>query len=135
MSIAETFRREPPSKRKEELDGQDRKPKSHEMGLQVPRCVHTEVAQEGAVRSTAKRAGSSVSRVGQAQGESGRRRAPDGRSCAHYAVDTAKVLGVPSRGVYQRQECDTPCQGVRREKEELRRPALLGQRVLCLDRR
>lgn len=54
MSIAETSRREPPSKRKEEPDGQDRKPKPHEMGLQVPRRVHTEDAQEGVVRATAQ---------------------------------------------------------------------------------
>ena len=40
MSIGETSNREPPSKRKEELDGQNRKPKPHEMGLQVPRRVY-----------------------------------------------------------------------------------------------
>jgi putative transposase len=40
MSIRETSKREPPSKRKEELDGQDRKPKPHEVGLQVPRRVY-----------------------------------------------------------------------------------------------
>jgi len=34
VSIAETTNREPPSKRKEKLDGQDREPKSHEMGVQ-----------------------------------------------------------------------------------------------------
>lgn len=112
MPTAETFNREPPSKREEGLDGQDRKPKSHEMGLQVPRCVHTEVAQESAVRSTPKRTGPSVSRVGQVQGESGRRRAFDGRSCTHDAVDNTKVRGVPGRGVHQRQECNTPCQGI-----------------------
>ena len=48
MSIAETFNREPPSKRKEESDGQDRKPKSHEVVLQVPRGVHTEVSEKDA---------------------------------------------------------------------------------------
>ena len=48
MSIAETFNREPPSKRRQDWDGQDEKPKSHEVGLQVPRCVHTEVSEKGA---------------------------------------------------------------------------------------
>jgi hypothetical protein len=42
MSIAETLNREPPSKRKETLDGQNGKFESHEMGLQVPRRVYTE---------------------------------------------------------------------------------------------
>src|SRR5262249_24219957 len=51
VSIAETFNREPPSKRKEELDGQDREPKSHEMGLQVSPCVYSEVSEKDAVRA------------------------------------------------------------------------------------
>jgi hypothetical protein len=50
MSIAETSNREPPSKRKEKLDGQNGKPKSHEMGLQVPHCVYTEEEKESVVR-------------------------------------------------------------------------------------
>lgn len=41
MSIAETSSCEPPSKRKEKLDGQDREPKPHEMGLQLLCRVHT----------------------------------------------------------------------------------------------
>lgn len=63
MSIAEFFRHEPPSKRKEDLNGQDRKPKLHETRLQVTRCDHAEVEQEGAVRSTSKRVGTTVSSV------------------------------------------------------------------------
>jgi hypothetical protein len=42
MSITETLIREPPSKRKEKLDGQNGKHEPHEMGLQVPRRVYTE---------------------------------------------------------------------------------------------
>ena len=53
VSIAETFNREPPSKRKAELDGQDREPKSHEMGLQVPRRVYSEVSEKDTVRAVA----------------------------------------------------------------------------------
>ena len=49
MSIVETFNREPPSKRKEDSDGQDRKPKPHEMGMQVPHCVHTERSKKSVV--------------------------------------------------------------------------------------
>jgi hypothetical protein len=42
MSIADTRNREPPSKRKEKLDGQNEKFESDEMGLHVPRRVYTE---------------------------------------------------------------------------------------------
>lgn len=64
MSTAETSKREPPSKRKEEFNGQDRKPKPHEMGLQVPRCIHTEGSKKRVVRATADASRGSVSRVG-----------------------------------------------------------------------
>ena len=47
----ETLNREPPSKRKEKPDGQNRKPKPHEMGMQVSHCVHTKVSQESVVRT------------------------------------------------------------------------------------
>ena len=70
VSIAETFNREPPSKRKEELDGQHREPKPHEMGLQVPRCVYPKVPQEDAVWAVACASGGGVSRVSAAKGES-----------------------------------------------------------------
>lgn len=45
----------------------------------------------------------SATRVGRAQGESGERMDPSGRSCADDAVDTAKVHGVPEHGICQRQ--------------------------------
>jgi hypothetical protein len=57
VSIAETTNREPPSKRKEKLDGQDREPKSHEMGVQVPRCVYTQGQKEAAVHGVAQTPG------------------------------------------------------------------------------
>ena len=49
--MLETLNREPPSKRKEKPDGQDRKPKPREMGMQVPHSVHTERSSKGVVRS------------------------------------------------------------------------------------
>ena len=54
MPMLETLNREPPSKRKEKPDGQDRKPKPHEMGMQVPHCVHTERSTKGVVRVVEK---------------------------------------------------------------------------------
>ena len=69
MSIAETSNREPSSKRKEESDEQDRKPKPHEMGLQVPRRVYTERSKESAVRTAEKAPWRGLSGTGSAQGK------------------------------------------------------------------
>ena len=85
MPIAETSIREPPSKRKEELDGQDRKPKPREMGLQVPRGVYPERAQKRVVRTTEERAGSGISKPRATQGKSNRGRTPDARPGTHDA--------------------------------------------------
>ena len=133
MSIAETSDREPPSKRKERLDGQDGKPKPHEMGLQVPRSVHTQGTQKGVVPAAERAPGRGVPRVGAPQRESDRRRASDGRPRTHDDRDTAKVRGVKRGGVHQREKCDSPGKGVRRAKAKLHRSELLGERVFCLD--
>ena len=61
VSIMETLNREPPSKRKENPDGRDRKPKPHEMGMQVPHCVHTERSKKSVVRSVEETIASGVS--------------------------------------------------------------------------
>src|SRR5215471_7740315 len=61
-----------------------------------------------------------------------RRRPYDAGSCAHVDIDPAKTCSVTSRRVYQRQECDTSGPDVRRQKAQLRRSALLGQRLLCI---
>lgn len=133
MSIAETANREPPSKRKEELDGQDRKPKSHEMGLQVPRGVHTEMSKKDAVRGVEKAPWRGVSGTGASKGKSDRRRAFDAGPRAHDAIDTAEILCVAGGGVHQGKERDPSGQGVCRAQKEFCGSALLGARVLCLD--
>jgi len=69
MSIAENSNREPPSKRKEKLDGQDRKPKPHEVGLQVPRRVYTERAKESVVWPVEEAPRGGVPWTGTAQGK------------------------------------------------------------------
>ena len=69
MSIAETSNREPSSKRKEESDGQDRKPKAHEMGLQVPRRVYTGRSKDSAVRTAEKAPCRGLLGTGAAQGK------------------------------------------------------------------
>ena len=76
------------------------------MGVQRPRSVYTEGSPPGAVWATAAASRGSLSPVGAAEGEPGRRRAFDDRSRAHDAVDSAKVCGIAGGGVHQRGECD-----------------------------
>ena len=117
---------------RKKLDGQDRKPKPHEMGLQVPRRVHTEEEKKSVVRTAAGAFGRGVSHAGAAQGKPDRRGACDARSRAYAHCDTAEICRVASRGVYRGEKRDTPGAGVWREQEELYRAELLGARVLCL---
>src|ERR1035437_110368 len=127
--------REPPSKRKEELDGQDRKPKPHEMGLQVPRRVYTEESKKGVVRSTAGASWGGVSHAGAAQGESDRGGAFEARSRSHDDLDTAEIRRVECGGLHQGEKCDSPGPGVWRAQEEFHRAKFLGARILCVDGR
>ena len=62
----------------EKPDGRDRKPKPHEMGMQVPHCVHTERSKKGLVRPVEEGTASGVSRIGTTQGMRDRGRAHDG---------------------------------------------------------
>src|SRR5439155_1452632 len=71
--------------------------------------------------------------VGTAQGMRDWGRAPDGRSCAHAAVDSAEVLGVAGDGVYKGQECHTHCTDLRGKAAELCGAALLGPGLLGFD--
>ena len=108
----ETLDREPPSKRKENPDGRDRKPKPHEMGMQVPHCVHTERSKKSVVRSVEEAINRGVSRVGTAQGMSDSGRAHDGGPRSHVDIDTAKVFGVAGDGLHQREKCDAFSEGL-----------------------
>ena len=135
MSIAETSNREPPSKRKEESDGQDRKPKPHEMGLQVPRCLHTQRKTESAVPAAANAPWRGIQDVGAAKGEPYRRRAPDGRSRTHDDLDTAEIRGIERGGLHLRKKRDSLGTGVWRAQEKLHGAKFLGARLLCIERR
>ena len=57
------------------------------------------------------------------------------RPRAHAVVVPAEMSGVAGGGLHQGEERDLPVAHVRRTEEEFRRPALLGARILCLDRR
>jgi REP element-mobilizing transposase RayT len=50
----------------------------------------------------------------------------------HMLISIPPKHDVTGRRVYQRQECDTLGSGVRRQEAQLRRSALLGQRLLCI---
>src|SRR5208283_3798960 len=115
-------------------DGRDGKPKPYQVGVQIPCGVYPQVPEEDLARRTATALGRGVPQAGGAEGESNRRGASAARPRAHDDRDSAQVCGVASDWVYQREECGPPGTGVWREEEELRGPALLGARVLRIDR-
>lgn len=91
MPIAENSTRESPSKRKEKLDGKDRKPKPHEMRLQVPRRVHTQESKKDVVRTITGAFGRGVSRACAEQREPVRRGLFDGGSFSHADFEPTEV--------------------------------------------
>src|SRR5260221_12432013 len=66
---------------------------AHEMGMQVPRRVHPQVQEEGAVRGTAQAPGPGVPRIGEAEGEQDRRGTPAAGPRAYADLDPAEVFG------------------------------------------
>jgi len=88
-------------------DGRREDAKSHQLGVQVPRGVHSEVPQKGAVRRLEAIFGRSISPIGRAEGEPDRRGAPDAGSCAHDDSDPAEICGVTGRGIHQGEKCDS----------------------------
>lgn len=116
-------------------DGRTRKPKSHQVGVQISRGVHPEVQTKDAVRRVAEALGGGVPTFGGAEGEPDRRGAPDGRPRAHDDLDTAEAGSVRGDRVHQGEERDPSCAGVRGEEAELRGTALLGEGVLRIDGR
>jgi hypothetical protein len=48
-----------------------------------------------------------ISRIGPSKGKSGLGRAPATRPCAYADLHTTEVRGVASRGLYEREKCDS----------------------------
>ena len=96
----------------EKPDGRDRKPKPHEMGMQVPHCVHTERSKKGLVRPVEEGTASGVSRISTTQGMRDGGRAHDGGPRSHVDIDTAKVVRVAGGGLHQREKCDVLGEGL-----------------------
>src|SRR5215472_4668751 len=70
--------------------------------------------------------------AGGTKGKQNRGRAPSSGPRAHDDLDPAKIRRVSGGRVHQGQERDPLGPGIRREEAELRRDALLGQRVFCI---
>ena len=108
-------------------------PKSHEMGVQIPCGVYPEVSKEESVSRITKTFDRSVPALGTAEREPDRRRALDVGSRAYVDCDSAEVCCIAGGGIHQRQECDSLGANIRGKKAKFYRPALLGQRLLCID--
>ena len=106
--------------------------KPHEMGVPVPRRFHPEVPEESHLRGVARVPRGSIAPVGAAAGERGGRRASAGRPRPHVVVNSAETLGGAGDRIYQREERDSHCPGVRGSAAQFRRAALLGPRLLCV---
>jgi putative transposase len=61
------------------------------------------------------------------------RRASYGGPCPHIAFDSSQIRGISGRGFYQRQKCYSDCPEFPRPDKEFCGPALLGQRILCIN--
>src|SRR6516162_135637 len=105
------------------------------MGVQISRRVHSQVPQEDVVYRAATAFGGCVPKAGGAEGKQGRGGSSSTRSRAHVDLDPTEIRSVAGDRVYQGKERDTLGSRVRREEAELRRTALLGERVLRLHSR
>ena len=76
---------------KEKLDGRIRELKPLEVGVQVPRCIYTEVPPEGVVGQSSEAFGGGVPEACRAEGVQDRRRASAGGPCSHDDLDTTET--------------------------------------------
>ena len=98
--------------------------------MQVSRGVHAKVQKEAALRAVAGGDGTGFPIPRGAEGVQGGGGASDAGPRAHAAVGPAEVFGVEHDGVDQRKERDPHGASVCGSAEGLRRPELLGARIL-----
>src|SRR5215467_13324363 len=133
VSTDEASNREPPSTRKEVPSMDEYESLSHtKMGVQIPRRVHSQVPEKDPVCTTSTASGGGVPQAGRTKGKQDRGGAPSSGPRAHDDFHPAEIRGVAGGRVHQGQECDPLGPGIRGKEAELRRAALLGQRVLCI---
>ena len=82
---------------------------------QVPRRVHAEVPQEGAIREDKAAIGAGVSRSGATEGVPDRRRPPDAGSRPYADIDPSEVFGGADHRVYERESSIWIAQNVERK--------------------
>ena len=88
----------------EEFHGErSRKPKSHEMAVQVSRGVHPEMPQKDAVQAAEALSGGGVPRAGSAEGEPDRGGTSDSGPRAYDDLDSAEICGVAGGGFNKRK--------------------------------
>ena len=102
-----------------------------QVGVQIPRGVHSEVPAEDAVRATAAASWERCSASWPQQKES---RIEEGHLMPDHVhmmiCDPAEVCGVAGGRVHQGQERDPFGAGLRGAEAQLRRAAFLGARIL-----
>src|SRR6478609_9078493 len=79
------------------------------MGVQVPRRVHAEVPQEGAVWANQAALGHCIPRACPVQGMQDRRRTSDARPRAYADIDPAEIFGGGSDRVSEGEKLDLDC--------------------------
>src|SRR4051794_11007226 len=80
--------------------------KPHEVGVQIPRRVHSEVPPEDPLWRAETAFGGGFPQAGCAEGEPDRGRPPPARSRPYDDFDPAEICGVTGGRLYQRQERD-----------------------------
>jgi hypothetical protein len=97
---------EPPSTRRVKSRWTSLRPKSLEMGVQVPRRFRSEISTQSSVRRVAQAFGGGVPQACGAPRQPGRRGASAAGPRSHDAVDSTQVPGQSGCRVHQGQERD-----------------------------
>jgi len=103
------------------LDERLRKPKAHEMGMQIPCGIYPEVPKADDIWADTERTWGSVSRSGRSAGVPNRGRAPAHRPCAHVDKYSAQGGGIAGDRVHQGKKCNIHSPNVSREDAKFHR--------------
>src|ERR1700723_1719596 len=111
------------------IDGRAREAKPQQVGLQIPRCFHSEVPQKDAVRPIAEIPWGGIPKAGRAEGEPDRGGACDARSCSHDDLDPTEIRRFAGDWLHQGKERHTLGARVRGKSTQFRWSELLGARI------
>src|SRR4029077_15153850 len=102
------------------------------MGVQVPRRVHAEVPQEGAVWANQAALGHCIPRACPAQGMQDRRRTSDARPRAYAIIVPAEIFGCVGDRVSEGKKLDLVCAECGTQAAQFSWSQILGV-LLCFD--